>query len=212
MPEVPPDTPNGRYDIPAEPEHCVLETIKRSRFICTMTHAPDMKSARDFVARTKARYPDATHNCWAFVAGPPGDTARIGMSDDGEPHGTAGRPMLNVLLHSGVGEVACVVTRYFGGTKLGTGGLVRAYSGMVSMALETMPRAQHVRTADVEAVIPYDAITLFKRLLPEHEARILHEQFDVDASFSLRLPASNVSRLETALQELTNGNLLFSTE
>src|SRR5690606_7146777 len=92
----------------------------------------------------RAEYPDATHNCWAFVAGPPGDTASIGMSDAGEPHGTAGRPMLDVLLHSDVGEVVAVVTRYFGGTKLGTGGLVRAYGGAVQHALAELPTTLHV--------------------------------------------------------------------
>ncbi len=201
-----------RYPIPLPQEHSVQETIKRSRFICTATHTPSMELAREFITKIKERYPDATHNCWAFVAGPPGDTAHIGMSDDGEPHGTAGKPMLNTLLHSGVGEISCVVTRYFGGTKLGTGGLVRAYSGMINLALDTLPLTQHVQTADIQTVIPYEAITLFKRMLPEYEAEILDEQFDTDATFRLRLPETEVTPLETALAELTNGNFLFITE
>src|SRR6185437_606076 len=97
--------------------------------------------AQLLVRELDVEFSDATHNCWAYVAGPPGSTSRVGMSDAGEPHGTAGRPMLTVLLHSGVGEIAAVVTRYYGGTKLGTGGLVKAYGGSVQLALESLPLA-----------------------------------------------------------------------
>src|SRR4051812_21661975 len=117
-----------RYPIPAARHRAEL-TIERSRFICTIAHAAEPDDAHAFIREMNAEFGDATHNCWAFVAGPPGDTNRIGMSDDGEPHGTAGRPMLTVLTHSGVGDIVAVVTRYYGGTKLGTGGLVKAYGG-----------------------------------------------------------------------------------
>ena len=118
-----------RYNIPQPGLHRCEEIIKRSRFIATVAWAPDVGAAKSFIETIKSEFPDATHNCWAYAAGPPGDTAAVGFSDDGEPHGTAGRPMLNALLHSGIGEAAVVVTRYFGGVKLGSGGLVRAYSG-----------------------------------------------------------------------------------
>ena len=85
-------------------------------------HVPTEEDAKIFIARIKDEFPDATHHCWAYVAGPPGDTAQIGMSDDGEPHGTAGKSILTVLLYSEIGETVAVVTRYFGGTKLGTEG------------------------------------------------------------------------------------------
>ena len=124
-----------RYPIPAG--ICrVEEEIKRSRFIATLGYTPTREEARAFVDRVRAEFQDASHTCWAFLVGPPGSTVTVGMSDDGEPHGTAGRPMLNVLHHSGVGDLTAVVTRYFGGTKLGKGGLVRAYSGGVQRALE----------------------------------------------------------------------------
>ena len=89
-----------RYAIPSR-IYRVEELIQRSRFITTAAHAPDANAANAFVDSVRESFPDATHHCWAFVAGPPGSTAHIGMSDDGEPHGTAGRPMLTVLLHSG---------------------------------------------------------------------------------------------------------------
>ena len=90
-----------------------------------------MEAARAFVEQIRTKHADATHNCWAFVTGAPGHSGQVGFSDDGEPHGTAGRPMLQVLLHCGVGEITMVVTRWFGGVKLGTGGLVRAYQDSV---------------------------------------------------------------------------------
>lgn len=195
---------SSRYPIPTA-THRVEDSIKRSRFICTAAHAPDIDSAKTFIAEIKAEFPDATHNCWAFAAGPPGDTAQVGMSDDGEPHGTAGKPMLNTLLHGDVGEIAVVVTRYFGGTKLGTGGLVRAYSSMVNLVLESLPTKDKVETTTLTAAIPYTAVTLFKRMLPEFEAEIDEEMFTEEAAFRLTMPTEHVTNFSTSLAELTDG-------
>jgi len=120
---------SSRYSIPLR-VHRVEESILRSRFITSVAHAPDAAAAHAFVQSIREEFPDATHHCWAFVAGPPASTTHIGMSDDGEPGGTAGRPMLTALLHGGAGEIVAVCTRYYGGVKLGTGGLSRAYSGV----------------------------------------------------------------------------------
>jgi uncharacterized YigZ family protein len=193
-----------RYPIPAA-FHRVEETIKRSRFMASIGHAPDMDSARAFVAAIKEEFPEATHNCWAFNAGPPGDTACVGLSDDGEPSGTAGKPMLNVLLHSGVGEIAVVVTRWFGGTKLGTGGLVRAYAGMVNLGLETLPLRDMVVTKSLEVSLPYPSVTLFKRLLPDFEAEVADEVFSDVARFTVDLPEERVDEFSRAVVELTGG-------
>jgi len=193
-----------RYPIPAA-FHRVEQTIKRSRFVTSLTHAPDMESARAFVAAVKAEFPDATHNCWAFNAGPPGDTAYVGLSDDGEPSGTAGKPMLNTLLHSGVGEIAVVVTRWFGGTKLGTGGLVRAYTGLVNLGLESLPLRDMVVTKRLGVSLPYPSVTLFKRLLPDFEAEVAEEAFSDVAEFTLDLPEERVDAFTRAVIELTGG-------
>lgn len=193
-----------RYPIPAA-FHRVEESIKRSRFITSMGHAPDAESARAFVAAVKEEFPDATHNCWAFNAGPPGDTASVGLSDDGEPSGTAGKPMLNGLLHSGVGEIVAVVTRYFGGTKLGTGGLVRAYAGLVKLGLETLPLREMVVTSQLAVSIPYSSVTLFKRLMPDFEAEVLEEAFSDEAGFTLELPEERAGDFIAAVTELTTG-------
>ena len=195
---------SDRYLIPAN-SHRVEESIKRSRFITSVDHAPDAESAREFINRIKAEFPDATHNCWAYASGPPGDTAVVGLSDDGEPNGTAGKPMLNMLLHGGVGEIAVVVTRYFGGTKLGTGGLVRAYSGMVKLGLETLPTKEMVETVTRSMTIPYQSVTLFKRMLPDFEAEILTEEFTDTAGFTLEMPEEHLAEFITRLAELTDG-------
>ncbi len=155
-----------------------------------------------------AEFADATHNCWAYVVGPPGSTDRVGMSDDGEPHGTAGRPMLTVLLHSGVGEIAAVATRYYGGTKLGTGGLVKAYSGAVQEALVAMPRAERVDSVDVTVRVGYGAIGALQQLLPEYDAELLEQRFEVEAIFSVRVPRVRFAAMERAIQNATRGSAI----
>jgi uncharacterized YigZ family protein len=194
----------GRYPIPAG-VHRVEEEIKRSRFVTTIGPAPSLEAARAFIAHVSAEFADASHNCWAYVIGPPGSTSQIGMSDAGEPHGTAGRPMLNVLLHSGVGDVVAVVTRYFGGTLLGTGGLVKAYSGGVQLGLQALPVVEKVKMAEVVVVIDYTAVTPLQRLLPEFEVEVVQQEFAADATFVLKLPAEKVDALSARIVELTNG-------
>jgi uncharacterized YigZ family protein len=147
-----------RYPVPAGRAR-VEEVISRSRFITTAGPAASVDEAKAFIAAVRAEFPDATHNCYAFAAGPPGSTAMAGMSDDGEPSGTAGRPMLAVVLGSGVGDLAVVVTRYFGGTKLGTGGLVRAYSGGVKAVLAELPLREKVTLATALLSAAYHWVT-----------------------------------------------------
>ncbi|MFY0989455.1 IMPACT family protein [Halomonas sp. C05BenzN] len=134
-----------RYAVPDIPAGHWRETaleVERSRFITWLCLAPDITAFEALLAEARRTHPNASHHCSAFIAGPPGEQAAIGFSDDGEPGGTAGRPMFQVLQGSGLGQVGCVVTRYFGGTKLGTGGLARAYAQAVAQALETLPRRE----------------------------------------------------------------------
>ena len=193
-----------RYPIPAR-THRVEEEIRRSRFITTVGYAPTVEQARAFIAAIRQEFPDATHNVWAYLVGPPGSTAQMGYSDDGEPHGTAGRPAFTVLQHSGIGDIVAVVTRYFGGVKLGKGGLVRAYSGGVKLALETLPLTEHRVMAQVEVVIPYAFVTPLQRLLPEYEAEVAEERYGADVRYLLRLPEEQVGPLTEAVTGLTHG-------
>lgn len=193
-----------RYLIPAAP-HRVEQEIQRSRFITSVGYTPTAEAARDFLADVRAEFPDATHNCWAYLVGPPGSTGTVGMSDDGEPHGTAGRPMLTVLLHGGVGDITAVVTRYYGGTKLGTGGLVRAYTGCVQQALETLPTHEHRIRARLELGLDYAAITPFQRLLPDFEGEVVAANYGERVTFEVEVPLDAVPAFRAALLDCTGG-------
>ena len=197
-----------RYPIPAH-RHRAEEEIKRSRFITTLAYTPSVEAARAFISEVSAEFSDASHNCWAYVVGPPGATGQIGLSDDGEPHGTAGRPMLTVLLHSGIGDICAVVTRYFGGTLLGTGGLVKAYSGGVQFALTELPTIERVPKSRLEIVTDYSAITVFKRILADYEAELIAEEYSADATFRVQLPTERVDAFSDSITSLTNGLALI---
>jgi uncharacterized YigZ family protein len=166
--------------------------------------SPD--DAHAFIKEMNAEFSDATHNCWAYVAGPPGDTGRVGMSDAGEPHGTAGRPMLTVLLHCGIGEIAAVVTRYYGGTKLGTGGLVKAYGGTVQLALESLALSEHVDYIDLLLTIGYANITVVQQLLPTFGISVAEEQYAADVRYALRVPRPNLAAFRAAIADATRGS------
>ncbi len=198
---------DSRYPIPAG-THRAEEEIKRSRFISTVTYAPTVEEAKAFVEEIRTEFADASHSCWAYLVGRPGSSGQVGMSDDGEPHGTAGRPMLGVLVHSGVGDIAAVVTRYFGGTKLGKGGLVRAYTGGVQAALGTLPLKEHIVYARATVVVAYPHAGAVRRLLPEFEVETEQETFAADVELRLRLPCERLAELELALNEVTNGQVL----
>ncbi|GHE20905.1 IMPACT family protein [Halomonas urumqiensis] len=154
-----------RYPVPDLPvgEHLEHTTeVEKSRFLAWLSHAPTPSTMDALLAEARRKHPDASHHCTAFIAGPPGEQHAIGFSDDGEPGGTAGRPMFQVLEGAALGQIACVVIRYFGGTKLGTGGLARAYAQAVSEALAALPRREEVER---------DAVHLKLDFAGEAEAR-----------------------------------------
>jgi len=194
----------SRYPIPAR-IHRVEETVQRSRFVTTVAHAPDADAAHAFVERVRAEHPDATHHCWAFVAGPPGSTTHIGMSDAGEPHGTAGRPMLTALLHGGIGEIVAVCARWFGGVKLGTGGLGRAYAGGVKLALESLPTEERVRRVPLRVTVGYAEIDALQRLIQDMDVLVEGEEYGADVRYGCAVPAGAVDAFEGAVAELTRG-------
>ena len=194
----------SRYPIPAG-IHRVEETIRRSRFITTTAPAPDADAAHAFVERVGDEFPDATHNSWAFVSGPPGSMTHIGMSDDGEPHGTAGRPMLTALLHGGVGEIVAVCTRYFGGVKLGTGGLTRAYSGGVKLALESLPTDERVDRVWVEVRVGYADVDTMQRLFEEIEITVEAEDYGEHVRYVCGVPEPGLGAFRDAVADATRG-------
>ena len=195
---------SARSPIPSR-VHRVDETIQRSRFITTAAHAPDAEAAQAFIQAIRDEFPDATHHCWAFVAGPPASTTHIGMSDDGEPHGTAGRPMLTSLLHGGVGEIVAVCTRYYGGVKLGTGGLARAYSGGVKLALETLPTDEKVTRVWLVVTVGYADVDGMQRLIDELDIVVENEEYGAEVQYVLGVPSPDEEVLRTSVGDLTRG-------
>ena len=147
--------PPDRLTVPYGPDVVTDLEAKRSRFITWLRRAEDEAAARRLLAEAREAYPHARHHCSAWVISVPGAQPLWHSADDGEPSGTAGRPMLDVLVGSGLTDVALVVVRYFGGTLLGTGGLVRAYSEAVTAALEVAPRVRLVSSALWRLTLPH---------------------------------------------------------
>ncbi len=202
---------SGRYPILAG-ESRTEESIQRSRFITSLCPVESVDEARAFLERIGAEFPDATHHCYAFLVGPPGSSASVGMSDDGEPHGTAGGPMLNVLVHCGLGDVAAVVTRYFGGTKLGKGGLVRAYAGGLKQALETAERTERIEWERLRLTFDYSVLKTLRRLYGQFEAELLGEVFEERVVHRVRIPHEQRGSFESAVSDATAGRALVAPD
>lgn len=194
-----------RYRVPGGTAQGELN-VQGSIFIGTAGRATDQQSAQGFVEQIRQRYPDATHHAWAYRL-TPGPQALIGSSDDGEPGGTAGRPMLAVLKGSGLYEVVVVGTRYFGGRKLGTGGLVRAYSGAARAALANLA----VETRELHRVgrisVDYGLYGRLEYLLPRCDAQMTDEVFAEKVTLTILVPEERAAKVVELLRELTNGRL-----
>ena len=178
---------------------------KKSRFIATVRPVATEEEAVAFIDEMKKKYYDARHNCSAFVIGSKGELTR--SSDDGEPSGTAGRPMLEVLTGSGIRNVAVVVTRYFGGVLLGTGGLVRAYSGAVKMALEQCETI--TRRFGVQLMIrtDYNRVGKIQYLLGSRNVVIQDSVYAADVEMTVLVPIEEYEKLCKELVEATNGRV-----
>lgn len=195
-----------RYPIPAETARYEL-VIGGSRFISTIGEAPTAEAAHAFIDDLRQEFADATHNVYAFRAGY-GPTVTEGASDDGEPAGTAGRPALAVLRGENIGDVAVVITRYFGGTKLGTGGLVRAYTQMTKEAIKALTLTERVATRVSLLEVPYPLYEQVKLLIAEHEGAVIEEQFAADVTLQVRFAIDRIDAFEPALRNLTAGKVL----
>ncbi len=194
-----------RLLIPAQEVRTEILVVN-SRFIATVAPVFTVEEARLFIARIRTEFSDATHNVPVFIIGH-GASVTSHCHDDGEPSGTAGRPALAVLQGSGLGDVAVVVTRYFGGTKLGTGGLVRAYGDAVRAVLAELPRAEKVATHTVAIALPYRDFERLRLLVSAHAGQILDEDFAAEVTLVARFTVERFPVFESALLELFNGTL-----
>lgn len=185
------------------------EVIKKSRFIAHIKHTPDVESARLFIAEIKEKYSDAGHNCWAYVAGAPTDSQVLGFSDDGEPNGTAGKPMLNVLVGSGIGEITAVVTRYFGGIKLGTGGLVRAYGGTLNHGLEELETGEKIPEVMIIGTSEYSHQGLIEKLLEDYNVLTIEKEYGVAIEWALKMDQREAPLAIAEIIDKTSGRVNF---
>ena len=197
-----------RYPIPAQTWR-VQEEVRRSRFITTVAPAPSVGQAREVIAGVRNEFADATHNCWAYVVGPPGSTSQIGYSDDGEPHGTAGKPMFSSTSaqrhrryrHRGD---TLLWRRQTGQRRAGAGVLRR-----VKLALAALPLAEYVPMTELTLVIAYADLKPLQRLLPQFEADLAAEDYAARVTLVVRLPELHLQAFRQALIGLTAGSVTF---
>ena len=176
---------------------------KKSRFIATVLPIETEEEALEFIAKMKKKYWDARHNCYAYVIGERQELQRC--SDDGEPNGTAGRPMLDVLLHEDIHNTVVVVTRYFGGVLLGTGGLVRAYGGAVQEGLKNCVVLEKCLARKWKIGTDYSGLGKVQYILAEAELPILDSEYGEGVDLTILVPFDQAGAAEKKLIEGTNG-------
>ncbi len=195
----------ARYPIPAGVQR-VEQVVVNSRFIATAGPAASVAEAQAFIAGIRAEFAGATHNVYAYRVGY-GASVIDSCSDDGEPPGTAGRPVLVIVQNSGLGDLVVVVTRYFGGTKLGTGGLVRAYSGAAQAVLAALPHAERVEFKSFTLSVPYKFYETLTRLVAAHDGKVEDSDFAAEVTLLLSFPEDRVDAFASALKEASGGKI-----
>ncbi len=180
--------PDGAVEVELE--------VKRSRFIARAGYAPSRQEALAMLAQARLDHPDARHHCWAYLLGDPQGAASAAMNDDGEPSGTAGKPILNVIQHKGIGDIAVVVIRYFGGVKLGAGGLVRAYAGVTERALSQLPLLQRQPRLEAALRLGFAQEQPLRHWAAGHDGQIVSVDYGTGVAITLSLPVQQRDELE----------------
>lgn len=181
--------------------------IRKSRFIAHAIPVADRDAAMQALRLLRDAHPSATHVCWALLAG-----GQSGMSDDGEPSGTAGRPILEVLRHHDLDGVLAAVVRYYGGVKLGAGGLVRAYTDAIASALEQAQRVERIAQAELTVDIDYPDEARVRRWIEQEGAELVDSGYELRVRLVLRMPATKRDSARVALRDLTQGRVRFVDE
>lgn len=193
------------YRIPSS-SHQIEHIVSRSRFIANAGYTPSIDEARQFIQRVRDAMPDASHHVYGFRVGY-GHSIIEGMSDDGEPTGTAGPPVLAVVRGSSIGDLTVVVTRYFGGTLLGTGGLVRAYTEAAQLVLADLPTTLNIPTITFGIALPYPIFDQAVRLIEAHEGQIADKDFGSDITLIITMPETQYSPFTVRLRDLSSGTV-----
>ncbi|TCJ94040.1 putative YigZ family protein [Volucribacter psittacicida] len=183
------------------------EEIKKSRFITYLRQVDNLEQARAFWQQMRQQHPNARHHCWATVAGSPDDSQQYGFSDDGEPAGTAGKPMLSALMGSHIGEICAVVVRYYGGIQLGTGGLVRAYGNGVQQALKLLETEIKVLRDPYLLSCDYGQINWLQIVFEKYDIVLEKQDFAERVHFQLAISAQNVEAFRQEITERSAGQL-----
>ena len=183
---------------------------KKSRFIATVRPVKTEEEALTFIESMKKKYWNATHNCFAYVIGERSQVQRC--SDDGEPSGTAGKPMLDVLLGEDIHDVVVVVTRYFGGTLLGTGGLVRAYGGAVKAGLEASTVIVKLHGAKIRVKTDYTGLGKIQYILGQQGILIVNSVYTDSVELEFLLTDDQIEMIRSEVIEGTNGQAQFEVE
>ncbi len=185
---------------------CVTrKTIEKSKFITTSRHVESEEEAVSFIAEISKKYSDATHNCYAYIADTAGNFLRF--SDNGEPQGTAGMPMLEVLKSNKLVQTAVVVTRYFGGIKLGAGGLVRAYSGSVAENVSAAQKVLYEQCEESQYLVDYSAVDAVTRYFSENGADLINVEYSNEVYFTAAVKKDNAEQFEAGLINRLNGRV-----
>ncbi|WP_176054804.1 IMPACT family protein [Paraburkholderia caribensis] len=179
--------------------------IRKSRFIAYAIPVADRDAAMEELRRLREAHPTATHVCWALLAG-----GQSGMSDDGEPSGTAGRPILEVLRHHDLDGVLAAVVRYYGGVKLGAGGLVRAYTYAIATALQDAPRVERIALASLEVEIGYPDEARVRRWIEQENFALEASAYDMNVQLTIRMPVTAIKAAREALRDMTQGRAVFA--
>jgi uncharacterized YigZ family protein len=195
--------------IPAE-EKRAEHKVMNSRFVASIGPAESIDAAKAFLARIRAEFPDASHNVPAFVIGG-GNSSTDFCSDDGEPSGTAGRPILTVLKGSGLGDVVVVVSRYFGGTKLGKGGLVKAYTESAQLVVSTVPRARRILVGEFSISLPYPLLEKARKSVRAHHGTIISEEFSETIQMTVSMPEIDLDPFQRSLRDLSSGQVVVGS-
>lgn len=179
--------------------------IEKSRFITTSRHVESEEEAKEFIAEISKKYSDATHNCYAYICDKIGNFLRF--SDDGEPQGTAGMPILEVIKSKSLKEVAVVVTRYFGGIKLGAGGLVRAYSGSAAENLDAAQKVLYGLCSEIKITVDYPLVDMAMRFFTEVKADLIDTEYLNEVIFTVAVKRAEEEEFISAVINRLNGKL-----
>ncbi|WP_428240072.1 YigZ family protein [Gynuella sp.] len=184
---------------------------KKSRFLGFLYPAQTREIAFSHLDTLKQTYPDARHHCWAYLFGDPNQPKTQAFNDDGEPSGTAGKPILHVLTQRGCGDTMAIVVRYFGGIKLGAGGLVRAYSSAVSQAIDQADFTERRPLIQLQLTLPFALESIVRRLIDDYDGNIQELEYSHEVTLRMQLESNRQQSFSTDIQQLSSGSVIVKT-